>query len=344
VRGMHDDLAAWDFELPADRIAAHPVTPRDAARLRVLSIDASEPDHDAHVSDLPTLLQPGDRLVVNDSRVLPARLFAERASGARVEVLLLGVGPGPVMALMRPAKKVKDGETLRVEGGGAITVLDRDEEAGTVRVQTDPPPALLMQAHGSMPLPPYLGRDATDADRERYQTVYAKEPGSAAAPTAGLHFTPDLLNRLVEAGIGVSAVTLHVGIGTFRPLRAEDVAAGVLHPEVWHVPVETAEAVAATRAHGGRVIAVGTTALRALEASLLDGRVAAGGGTTRLFLRPPQRPRAVDGLMTNFHLPRSSLLMLVACFIGRDRLMRTYASALEGGYRFFSYGDAMLLV
>ncbi len=341
---MYDDLGAWDFDLPSECIAAHPVSPRDAARLRVVSIRGDAPERDQVVRDLPDLLCPGDLLIVNDSRVLPARLFARRASGARVEVLLLGVGPGPVVALMKPAKKVKDGETLTVDGGGEITVVDRDEVEGTVRVSTSPDPWTLMQAHGHMPLPPYLGREATAEDRDRYQTVYADQPGSAAAPTAGLHFSPDLLARLAERGVGVAAVTLHVGIGTFRPLRPEDVAAGVLHPEVWHVPPATADAIAATRARGGRVIAVGTTALRALESAWAEGTVRAGGGTTRLFLRPPQRPASVDGLMTNFHLPRSSLLMLVACFIGRDRLMGTYASAIEGGYRFFSYGDAMLLV
>jgi S-adenosylmethionine:tRNA ribosyltransferase-isomerase len=298
-------------------------------------------------SDLPSLLRPGDLLVANRSAVLPARLFATRATGGRVELLLLGPGPGPVRALCRPLRKLRVGDVLDAGGVGRVEIVELVPEDGVAVVRTEPEPAALMSLVGELPLPPYLGRAADQTDADRYQTVYADRAGasgSAAAPTAGLHFTPELIARLGEGGVGFTTVTLHVGLGTFRPLQAEDLARGTLHEEPWEVSAEVAARVAEVRAAGGRVIAVGTTSARVLESAWRDGAVQAGAGVTRLFLRPPQRLRAIDGLITNFHLPRSSLLMLVACLVGRERLLSAYAEAVARGYRFYSYGDAMLLV
>jgi S-adenosylmethionine:tRNA ribosyltransferase-isomerase len=337
-------LDAWEFDLPEGCIATHPAPERDGARLLHVPLSGGEPV-DRRVRELPSLLRAGDLLVFNDSKVMAARLRARRASGGRVELLLLEPGPGPVACLARPARRLRVGERLQLGGGGEAVVLSLPDDEGLLRVATTPEPAALMASQGEMPLPPYLGRAATAADAERYQTVYAGPLGSAAAPTAGLHFTPAVLEALSEAGVGRATVTLHVGIGTFRPLREEDLARGHLHQEPIEVPHETAARIAATRAAGGRVIAVGTTATRVLEArSDGAGGVHPGGGVTDLFLRPPQRLRVVDGLLTNFHLPRSSLLMLVACLIGRERLLQAYATAIGRGYRFYSYGDAMLLV
>jgi S-adenosylmethionine:tRNA ribosyltransferase-isomerase len=320
-------------------------------------LEGGDPPAHATFADLPALLRPGDVLVVNDSRVMRARLRARRATGGAVELVLLGPGPGPVEALARPARKLRRGDVLRIgegegegEGEATATVLDEAVD-GVVRVAIAPDPLAVMEAHGRPPLPPYIRREADDISSEgdidlaRYQTVYAGPLGSAAAPTAGLHFDPPLIEALEAAGIELCAVTLHVGLGTFRPLRPEDVARGELHAEPFDVPAETAARIAAARARGGRAIAVGTTSARTLEAATPAGhRVpAAGSGVTRLFVRPPYRFRTVDALVTNFHIPRSSLLMLVAALVGRERLLGAYAEAVRAGYRFYSYGDAMLV-
>lgn len=337
-------LDDWDFDLPPERIARRPADRRTDARLLIVGLPDGSPRH-AHVSALPEVLRPGDLLVANDSRVMRARLAARRATGGAVELLLLGAGPGEVDALARPARKLRRGDRLRIEGAGSVEVVAEAVD-GIVRLRFDEDPAAVMERCGRLPLPPYLERDADAEDDVRYQTVFADTLGSSAAPTAGLHLDRDLLAALGERGVGFATVTLHVGLGTFRPLRDEDVAQGELHPEVWTVPPATAEAVAATRARGGRVIAVGTTSARALQSATPPAATlpAAGSGTTRLFLRPPDRPTAFDGLLTNFHLPRSSLLMLVATLCGRERLLSAYAEALRAGYRFYSYGDAMLLL
>lgn len=340
---MEDRLDAWDYQLPSEHIARHPADRRDASRLMRVPLGEAGV-HDHTFAELPTLLRRGDLLVANDTSVLRSRVFARRPTGGRVELLLLGAGPGEIEAMGRPTRRLAEGEVLTVPGAGTITVLGRAEDPSLLRVRTDPSPLELMDRAGEVPLPPYLEREADAEDRERYQTVYAAAPGSAAAPTAGLHFTPELLAALTASGIGFTTVTLHVGLGTFRPLRDEDLDAGVLHPEAWVVPTHTAALIAGTRAAGGRVIAVGTTALRALESAWKDGAVRPGAGTTRLFLRPPDPIRAADGLITNLHLPRSSLLMLVACLVGRERLLDAYREAVSRGYRFYSYGDAMLLV
>lgn len=287
----------------------------------------------------------GDLVVLNDTRVIPARVFARRSTGGRVEVFFLEAGEGsaPVRAFLRPARRLSEGETLEVPGAGEVRLCAREAD-GSFLVQSSPAPRELMAAAGAVPLPPYLGRAATPADAERYQTVYARAEGAVAAPTAGLHLTEALLEAWRARGVGIARVTLHVGPGTFRPLRPEDLVRGELHEEPYEIPEATAAAVAATRAAGGRILAVGTTSTRALEAAALpDGSVRAGVGRTRLFIRPGYRFRVVDRLLTNFHLPRSSLLALVSAFAGQDRILAAYGHAVAQGYRFYSYGDAMLL-
>lgn len=341
---MPDALDDWDYHLPDDRIAARPAARRDASRLLVVPRDGGDLCH-GQFTDLPTWLRPGDLLVANDTRVLAARLAARRATGGRVEVLLLSGGEGVLPALLRPARRLKLGEWLEVPEAGRVRIVALPDEDGIAQVEVTPSAAAVMAAAGQMPLPPYLGREADETDQDRYQTVFAGPEGSAAAPTAGLHFTPEVLAALEARGVGWATVTLHVGIGTFRPLRDEDLARGELHAEPWVVPQATADAIAQTRRRGGRVITVGTTSTRVLASAADEaGVVRAGAGVTRIFLRPPDTLPVVDGLLTNFHLPRSSLLMLVACLVGRERLMRTYAEAVREGYRFYSYGDAMLLV
>lgn len=340
---MRDLLPDWHYDLPDDRIARFPADPRDAARLLVLPRDGG-PLSDRTVSDLPSLLRPGDLLVVNDTRVMSARLRTHRTSGGAVEVFLLAATGTEVPCLLRPARRLVEGELLQLPDGGQVVLLARPDDDGVARVRLDRPADVLMAALGELPLPPYFGRDAQDADADRYQTMFAGPLGSAAAPTAGLHFTSRLLDALRVAGVGVATVTLHVGIGTFRNLHPEDLERGLLHPEPWTVPQATADAIATTRAAGGRVIAVGTTSTRTLESAWVDGAVRAGVGVTRLFVRPPYTFRAIDGLVTNFHLPQSSLLLLVGALAGRERLLGAYVHALSAGYRFYSYGDAMLLV
>lgn len=340
-----DPLDLWDYPLPADRIARYPVEPRDSARLLVLPLSGGPP-LDRVFSELPLALRPGDLLVANDTRVLHARLFGHRPTGGRVELLVLEVDGDRGRALARPARKLRPGELVSLTGGGQVEIVGPAEAPGEVLLRFFEPGLDVLARQGEVPLPPYLDREAEASDRDRYQTVYAGPPGSAAAPTAGLHFTPSLLAELSRAGIGFARVTLHVGLGTFRPLTAEDLERGTLHDERYDVPRATREAIVEARARGGRVIAVGTTSARTLESATPPGyRVPeAGPGTTTLFLAPPEELRVCDGLITNFHLPRSSLLMLVACLCGRERLLQTYAHAVERGYRFYSYGDAMLLL
>ncbi len=338
------DLDQWDFDLPDERIARFPTAERADARLLVVREGASEFE-DRHVRDLPDLLAPGDLLVGNDTRVMQARLMAHRRhTGGAVEVFLLEPGPGPVEALLRPGRRVREGEVLELDGGGTVRVVERRDERFLVELDADP--ASVMASQGQIPLPPYLGRDAVPDDKVRYQTTYAGPLGASAAPTAGLHFTPALLARLADRGVGFATVTLHVGLGTFRPPRPEDLAAGRLHEEPFTIPQATVHAIAEARARGGRIIAIGTTTVRALESATPDGErlPAAGSGATTILIAPGYRFKVIDGLITNFHLPRSSLLLLVGALIGRERLFGAYAQALRNGYRYFSYGDAMLLL
>ncbi len=340
-------LQPYDFDLPQSLIARYPPANRDGGRL--LELRERGPV-DRRVIDLPRCLEPGDLLVVNNTKVLSARLAARRATGGAVEALLLHHLPdaaGTVPAMLRPGRRLKEGEVLAVEADGqrvAALTLVRRCPAGTWRVALSDAPLAVMDAAGQIPLPPYLRRAAEQADAERYQTVYAGPLGAVAAPTAGLHLSAGVLADLKARGVQRAEVTLHVGAGTFRNLRSADLDAGLLHPESFSIPPQTAAAVAQTRARGGRVVAVGTTSTRCLESAALPGRlVAAGEGVTRLFIQPGRPFAVVDSLLTNFHLPRSSLLMLACALGGRERVLAAYRHAVAAGYRFFSYGDAMLI-
>ncbi len=348
--------ADFHFDLPPNLIAQEPLEPRDAARLLVHELGGGRTRH-RRVCDLPDLLRTGDLLILNDTRVRPARLLGRRSTGGRVELFFLEPAEERLWrALVRPARKLGEGEELEVEGGLVARAIEREGSSGIWVVELfDPkggeePVAELLERAGRMPLPPYIERlregDPRDRlDRERYQTVYARESGAVAAPTAGLHFTTELLGTLEERGIATARVTLHVGLGTFQPLTAERVEDHRMHAESYCVPQAVVDAVRACRRRGGRVIAVGTTSLRAVESSLdSQGEFRAGSGRTRLFLKPGDELHVVDGLLTNFHLPGSTLILLVSAIAGRERTLALYREAIERGYRFYSYGDAMLLV
>ncbi len=348
-------VSDFDYELPPERIAQEPSARREDARLLVHDSASGETAHRI-VRDLPELLRAGDLLVVNDTRVRRARLHLKRASGGAVELLLLA--PEPARAteytwrcMARPAARLKPGEVVADESGEfQVTMRER---VGGPEWLVDLPPlegAALdaqLDRFGTLPLPPYIQRKvgAEDSeDVERYQTVYSKQLGAVAAPTAGLHFTEELLSRLGDEGIEHARVTLHVGAGTFQPISVEETDDHVMHREEYLVPPETVEAIRRCRARGGRVVAVGTTSLRALESSLDEGgQPVAGTGSTELFVTPGYKFAVVDVLLTNFHLPKSTLLMLVAAFCGRERMFELYREAIEREYRFYSYGDAMLL-
>lgn len=340
------DLDAFDFALPADRIAQEPPPQRDGARLLCLARHSGAVAHTS-ILDLPSQLAPGDLLVVNATRVLPARLRGRKSSGGSAEALLLGAaGPDRQRALVRARGRQRVGQKFVFERDGRcaeaeITALEPDGVV-VLAFASDASPYEL----GETPLPPYIRRAAPRAsDLERYQTTFARVPGSVAAPTAGLHLSEDLLAALARRGVERAELVLHVGPGTFRPLGPEQLASRRLHAEAFSLPDTTAAAIAQARERGGRVVAVGTTSARVLESRARDdGRVEPGSGETELFLQPGDRFRVVDALLTNFHLPRSSLLLLVAAFAGRERVLRAYAEAIEAGYRFYSYGDAMLVV
>lgn len=343
-----DRVALYDYPEAGVRIASTPVEPRDAARLLVADRQSGAARHH-HVRDLPELLLPGDLLVVNDTRVLTVRLAARRKSGGAVELLLHPTGSddaATILALLQPSARLKQGEVLTIVGGPRVTLLDPPgAELRRVAIEGGLAAALPL---GELPLPPYLPRDhgAEPADCERYQTIFAATPGAIAAPTAGLHFTPALLERLAARGVGVARITLHVGPGTFLPVRAERLRDHAMHEELYEIDGAAATAIERTKAAGGRVIAVGTTTTRALEAAAAAGAgaLAPGRARTRLMIRPPFRFRVLDGLLTNFHLPKSTLLALVAAFSSRERLLELYREAIATGYRFYSYGDAMLLL
>ncbi len=340
-------LADFDYELPPGLIAQAPLARRSASRLLAL-IDGDLVD--ACIGDLPRWLRPGDLLVANDSRVLHARLFGVKDSGGKVEVMVERLAAAEeVLAQVRASKPLRVAARLRLEEAFDVEVLAREGEFYRLRFPGDA--AELIERHGRLPLPPYIERAAAIADEQRYQTVYAREPGSVAAPTAGLHFDDELLTAVRGAGAELAYVTLHVGAGTFQPVRSEDLSEHRMHRERYRVPPATAAAIARTREQGGRVFAVGTTALRALESAALGGFPEAGSGIanagawheTELFVTPGFRFQVVDALLTNFHLPRSTLLMLVSAFAGVEQIRAAYRHAVAAGYRFFSYGDAMLL-
>jgi len=330
----------FDFELPAELIAQHPLAERSASRL----LDASEPEPiDRSFRELPRLLAPGDLLVFNDTRVVKARLYGAKQSGGRIELLVERVLAGrEVLAHVRANKAPRAGARLRIGGAFDAEVLGRDGALYRLRFPGDP--LALLARHGQVPLPPYIRHAGTDDDERRYQSVFAARPGAVAAPTAALHFDQGVLDALDARGVRRTALTLHVGAGTFQPVRAEELAAHRMHAEWFEVPPATVEAIDAARAAQGRIVACGTTSLRALESAALSGRLEAGSGETTLFVTPGFRFRVVDVLITNFHLPRSTLLMLVSAFAGSERIRALYAHAIERGYRFYSYGDAMLLV
>ncbi len=352
-------ISDFDYTLPPERIAQTPVEPRDSSRLLVVHRDTGAFEH--HIfRDVIEYLRPGDLLVANQSRVLPARLIGvKEGTGGQVEVLLLAargdVGPNCWEALVRPGKRIHTGQRLSFgDGALAAEVLEPTEAGGRVvqLIAREGTVAEAVARVGVTPLPPYIHERLTDA--ERYQTVYAREPGSAAAPTAGLHFTTELLERVEAMGVGIAYVTLHIGLDTFRPVEKDDLTDHVMHSEEIEMTAETAERINATRAAGGRIIAVGTTSVRTLEAvaQITASEGAADQshvvqpyfGRTRLFITPGYQFRAVDAMITNFHLPRSTLLALVSAFAGRELILRAYQEAIEQEYRFYSFGDAMLLI
>lgn len=334
----------FHYDLPDERIARYPLPERSAARMLVArAMDANTVElGDRQVRNLPDYLDPADLLVFNNTRVLPARLYGHKASGGKIEILIERLkSPHEASAYIRASKSPQAGSTLHV-GNATLRVGDRDDALFTLYSDGAPWQELLA-VHGEMPIPPYLERRAQDSDSERYQTVYAKHSGAVAAPTAGLHFDEALLAAIAARGVQRAEITLHVGAGTFQPVRHENLAEHIMHEEWLTVGEDVVDAVAACRARGGRVIAIGTTALRALESAAAGGSLAPYTGDTRLFITPGYRFRVVDALFTNFHLPESTLLMLVSAFAGYDNIRRTYQHAIAHDYRFYSYGDAMFL-
>jgi S-adenosylmethionine:tRNA ribosyltransferase-isomerase len=350
---MTMNVSDFDFELPEALIAQDPPEVRGGSRLLVLPRASGGPEHAETFSQVQDYLRAGDLLVVNNTKVFPARLFGRRCpSGGAVECLLVrSLGDGQWDALMHPGQKLKPGTQVVFEDGVARlngeVLAQHFHGRRTIRLWTDPgvDPAELIDRLGHIPLPPYIKREDRPADRERYQTVYARERGSIAAPTAGLHFTNALLSDLAARGIERAELTLHVGYGTFKPIRTTDLDDHVVDPETFTVSPEAAAALTRARHAGRRIIAVGTTTVRALESLVVaaDGRVEPSRGEARLFIRPGHEFRLVNGMITNFHLPRSSLLVLVAAFAGRERVLDAYRDAVARGYRFYSYGDAMLI-
>jgi len=332
-------LSDFDYELPPDLIAQYPPARRRDSRLLVVGKSLE----DRQFKDLPALLHDGDLLVFNDTRVIRARLHGRKQTGGQVEVLVERVLPASeILAQVRASKTPKPGMILELAGGCDATVIGREDDMFRLRLSV--PVLEFLQQHGDVPLPPYLNRDSESADNERYQTVYAREPGAVAAPTAGLHFDERMLEETTRMGVQHEYVTLHVGAGTFQPLREEQIEANRLHAERVQVSAEVCDAVRATRASGGRVIAVGTTSVRALETASASGDLQPFDGETDLFVVPGFAFQCVDAMLTNFHLPRSSLMMLVAAFAGRERILDAYRHAVVNQYRFFSYGDAMLIL
>ncbi|MFZ0371064.1 MAG: tRNA preQ1(34) S-adenosylmethionine ribosyltransferase-isomerase QueA [Halobacillus sp.] len=340
------DIKQYDFELPEELIAQVPLQDRSSSRLMVCDRSAETIEH-YRFSDIERLLKPGDCLVLNDTRVLPARLFgAKEDTGGKVEVLLLHQDSKDEWdVLIKPAKKVKPGSRIVFGDGQLIAECTEVQEHGGRKVRFSYEGIFMevLESLGEMPLPPYIKEQLSD--RERYQTVYAKEEGSAAAPTAGLHFTNELLENLQASGVTIAYLTLHVGLGTFRPVSVDRVEDHDMHAEFYQVSQETADQLNQVKNQGGRIISVGTTSTRTLETIIRDyGTFQEASGWTDIFIYPPQKLKAIDGLITNFHLPKSTLIMLVSAFAGRDFVLEAYARAVENKYRFFSFGDAMLII
>jgi len=336
---MNLTLDDFDYPLPPHLIAQAPLAERAASRLLVMR---GAQLADRRIADLPALLAPGDLLVMNDTRVLHARLRGQKDSGGQVEVLVERIlDDNEVLAQVRASKSPRAGSSLMLEGTLKVAVLGREGEFYRLRFDGDA--QALVEQHGHVPLPPYIDRAAAAADEARYQTVFAREKGSVAAPTAGLHFDADLLQQLAARGIDTAYVTLHVGAGTFQPVRVQQLSEHRMHRERWQLPQATVAAIAATRQRGGRIVAVGTTTLRTLESAARAGDLRGGSGETDLFVTPGFEFKVVDRLVTNFHLPKSTLLMLVSAFGGLEHIRAAYRHAIAHDYRFFSYGDAMLI-
>ncbi|TFW33801.1 tRNA preQ1(34) S-adenosylmethionine ribosyltransferase-isomerase QueA [Massilia horti] len=332
-------LSDFDFDLPPERIAQLPLLERTASRL--LQLDGAQIT-DRHFADIVDQLQPGDVLVMNNTRVLKARFFGVKETGGQVEVLVERVlDTRTVLAQVRASKSPKPGTRIRLADAFEVTAGERAGEFFTLHFEGDV--FELIEAHGRLPLPPYIEHAADEFDEQRYQTVYSKEPGAVAAPTAGLHFDQPLLEKIAAKGVKIAYVTLHVGAGTFQPVRVEDLREHKMHSEWYTIPSATVDAVRNARAAGRDVVAVGTTSLRALESASQSGELAAGSNDTALFITPGYRFKTVTRLITNFHLPKSTLMMLVSAFAGYDEIRNAYAHAIANEYRFFSYGDAMLL-
>ena len=332
----------FQYELPSELIAQSPLEKRSASRLLCHERKTGQLD-DKHFADLPALLNKGDLLVFNNTKVIPARLFATKPTGGRVEILVERLlNQQQCLAQLRASKSPKPDGVLILENGSELRVMGRKGsffhlESVSVDLMD------VLQTQGHMPLPPYITREDTDFDRQRYQTVFAETPGAVAAPTAGLHFDRDLLERIKDRGVQSTTVTLHVGAGTFQPVRVDRIEDHEMHAEWLEVTRSTCEAIEAARARGGRVVAVGTTAVRSLETAAQSGSLKPFTGDSRIFIYPPFEFKAVDAIITNFHLPESTLLMLVSAFAGREQMLSTYRHAVENRYRFFSYGDAMLI-
>lgn len=335
------ELSDFQYDLPLELIAQKPLNKRDASRLMVLERGNGGVSHRVF-SDITQYLREGDCLVVNDTRVIPVRLFGNRGSGGRVEIFLLDTTGSPYKALVKPSARIKEGEIVHLEGGGKATVLGRSSTGRSV-VFDRPIEAVLEKGH--VPLPPYINRPDSGSDRNDYQTVYAVRDGATASPTAGLHFTDELLSRIRDMGVIMVSVTLHTSYGTFAPVKVNNIMDHVMHFEHYEIQEEAADTINRSRKAGGRVFAVGTTSTRVLETVAGDdGLVRASKGETNLFIYPSYKFKITSSIITNFHLPGSTLLMLVSAFAGRDFILGAYRSAVEKGYRFFSYGDAMLIL
>ena len=337
-------LSDFMYDLPEERIAQTPVEPRDHSRLMVVHRDTGEIEH-RHFYDVVDYLNPGDCLVINETKVIPARLYGERPTGGACEILLLKqLGPKRWETLARPGKKLKPGAEVVFGDGRLKCRIESTTGAGgrVVAFECEGSFEAALDALGEMPLPPYIHEKLED--RDRYQTVYAKQDGSAAAPTAGLHFTPELMARIRAKGVDIVPVLLHVGLGTFRPVKTEDIEAHEMHSEYFEVTPDAADRINAARARGGRIVAVGTTSVRTLESAARDGALVPAKGDTDIFIRPGYRFQLVDALITNFHLPGSTLIMLVSALWDRERVLEAYKTAVDEQYRFFSFGDAMMIV
>ncbi|GHA02847.1 tRNA preQ1(34) S-adenosylmethionine ribosyltransferase-isomerase QueA [Ignatzschineria ureiclastica] len=335
-------LSDYDYHLPEELIAQFPPKVRGTSRLLVPKAGEI---YDHTFEDLIDYLEPGDRIVINNTRVLPARVFAEKETGGKVEIMVERlVSETEVLAQIKASKALKPGQKVIIDGKPLLEMVDRDEAFFLLKTINGSPIATILETYGHLPLPPYITRSDEELDQSRYQTVFNKEEGAVAAPTAGLHFTAEFLERIKAKGIDVTEITLHVGAGTFQPIRTEDLNEHQMHKEWINVPQSAVDDIVATKAAGKRVIAIGTTAVRALESAALTGELKPFVGDTNIFIKPGFEFRVIDGLLTNFHLPKSTLLVLVSTLMGKSRIEEIYQHAVNARYRFFSYGDSMLLI